>query len=160
MEQNGWTNPMMKQQMKKWMRANKSWWCGKMEKRMRWGEKLVRRGKRWWIKQMRCQGWDDVKWWKNEWGKAPLTESVIIGEMDEAMKMMNEPQTPEPLFYNFFRGPLAKDETQRMLTRHRLWPRHVVGCAVCEVCGLKLWCRREDVRLVYEFTNIYIYIDR
>ena len=40
--------------------------------------------------------WDDEKWWKNEWGKVPLTESVIFGEMDEAMKMMNEPQTPEP----------------------------------------------------------------
>ena len=86
-------------------------------------------------KWMRCQGWDDVKWWKNEWGKAPLTESVIIGEMDEAMKMMNEPQTPEPLFYNFFRGPLAKDETQRMLTRHRLWPRHG---RLCSLWGLWL----------------------
>ena len=47
-------------------------------------------------KWMRCQEWDDEKWWKNEWGKVPLTESVIFGEMDEAMKMMNEPQTPQP----------------------------------------------------------------
>ena len=53
-------------------------------------------------KWMRCQEWDEVEWWKNEWGKVPLTESVMIGEMDEAMKMMNEPQTPEPLFYTFF----------------------------------------------------------